>query len=47
MRWRDEIQSFVGNVNWYQETHKRSGWKNQESPSFNSGQKITEVDDDE
>ena len=31
MRWQDQKQNFVGNVNWYQEAQNRNSWKKLEN----------------
>ena len=49
MEKRDNMQNFVGNINWYQTAQNKaqSGWENQERHSFNSGQEIVIDDNDE
>ena len=48
MRWKDEEQNFIGNINWDQEAQSRSGWKHQGRPTFNSEKKMTgnDIEDD-
>ena len=42
------MQSFVDNVNWHPEAQNKINWeKNQEKPSFNSGYKISDDDNDD
>ena len=45
MRKRDEMQNFIDNINWYQKTQSKSGWKKSRKAFIEY--KMAEDDDDE
>ena len=45
MRWRIKYKTFAEIVNWYQKEENRSGWKNQDSPSFHNDQETADVNE--